>query len=113
MATFTLDSIREKAEEKYSSTDIELANGDMVSLLNPLRLPKEKRKKLMSIQDSLDEEDAEQEEVLADAIVLVSDNTVKAKKLLKEIGDDMAVLAEIFSLYTGDAQVGEASASQS
>jgi len=112
MATFTLDSIREKAEEKYSSTDIEF--GDVsVSLLNPLRLTKAKRKQLMSIQDTLDEDDAEQEEILADAIILVSDDTAKAKKLVKEIGDDMAVLAEVFSLYTGDAEVGEASASQS
>jgi hypothetical protein len=122
MATFTVDSIRAQAEEKYASTDIELADGSVVSLLNPLRLPKAKRKKLMSIQDDLDaaEEDedgnkveVDQEQVLGDAIILVADDEKLAKALLKEVGEDMAVLAEIFSLYTGGTQVGEASASQS
>jgi hypothetical protein len=121
MATFTVDSIRAKAEEKYASTDIELADGDVVSLLNPLRLSKAKRKKLMSIQDELDADEdkdgkkveVDQEKILADAIILVADDATKAKALLKEVGDDMAVLAEIFSLYTGGTEAGEASASQS
>lgn len=112
MATFTLDSIRDAAAEKYSSTDIALSTGETVVLLNPLRLPKDKRKKLMSIQDDIDGEDVEQEEVLADAILLVAENADLAGKLLKEVGDDMAVLAEIFSRYTGGVSLGEASASQ-
>ena len=113
MAHFTLDSIREAADKKYDSTEIELKSGDQVSLLNPLRLPKEKRKQLMKIQDSLDGEDADQEDVLADAIRLVADDEDKANELIKEVGGDLAVLAQIFELYTGDVQVGEASASQS
>lgn len=118
MATFTLDSIREAAEKKYGSTDIEMPEG-VCRLLNPLRLPKEKRKALMSIQDRLDtegkDEDAEevdQEEVLADAIRLVAEEPEQAERLLAAVGDDMAMLAEIFSTYTGEAQVGEASASE-
>jgi hypothetical protein len=115
MATFTLDSIREAAEKKYGSTDIPFGEGKVVRLLNPLRLEKEKRKALMSIQDRLEEEgeEVDQEDVLADAIRLVADDKKMADALLKEIGDDLAVLAEIFSTYTGEAQVGEASASQS
>jgi NACalpha-BTF3-like transcription factor len=120
MATFTLDSIREAAEKKYGSTDIEIPEGT-VRLLNPLRLSKEKRKALMSIQDRLDTEEKEgeekeevdQEEILADAIRLVAEDAKLAEKLLKAVGDDMAMLAEIFSTYTGEAQVGEASASES
>lgn len=117
MAHFTLDSIRDAAETKYSSTDIELKDGTEVKLLNPLRLSKAKRKKLMNIQSELDSDDDEdakdQEDVMADAIILVAEDEKLAKALLAEVGDDMAILAEIFSLYTGDAQVGEASASQS
>jgi hypothetical protein len=121
MATFTLDSIRDAAEKKYGSTDIDLGDDNIVRLLNPLRLPKEKRKALMSIQDRLDTEEKEgeekeevdQEAVLADAIRLVAEDSKQAEKLLKVVGDDMAMLAEIFSTYTGEAQVGEASASQS
>lgn len=116
MATFTLDSIREAAEQKYASTDIDLGGGDVLRMQNPLRLPKEKRKALMSIQDRLEEEgeeEVEQEEILADAIRLVADDEEMAEKLLEQVGDDMAVLAQIFSTYTGEAQVGEASASES
>ena len=114
MAKFTLDSIRDAAEKKYGSYDIELADGTEVRLLNPLRLERDKRKALMSIQDALDEDsEAEQEDVLKDAIELVAHDKKAAKALLAEVGDDLAILAEIFSGYTSESQVGEASASES
>lgn len=113
MAKFTTDQIREAADREYGSTDIDLKSGDTVSLLNPLRLPKEKRKKLMSIQDELsDEEDVDQEEFLIDAIRLVADSRRKADALIEEADGDLAFLAQVFKFYTEGAQVGEASASQ-
>ncbi|QPB09845.1 tail assembly chaperone [Streptomyces phage Sentinel] len=113
MATFSLDNIRAAAEAKYGSTDIELGDGFTARLLNPLRLPKEKRAELLKIQDKLDGEDVDQELVLADAIRLVAENEKAAEKLLAEVGSDLAVLAQIFATYSEGAQVGEASASES
>ncbi|MFF3249737.1 phage tail assembly protein [Actinacidiphila glaucinigra] len=113
MANFSLDSIRAAAEAKYGSTDIELSGGFTVRLLNPLRLDKDKRAELLTIQNKLDNEDVDQEVVLSDAIRLVAENTKAADRLLKEVGSDLAVLAQIFETYGKGAQVGEASASES
>jgi hypothetical protein len=113
MANFSLDSIRAAAEAKYGSTDIELGDGFVVRLLNPLRLPKEKRAELLKIQEKLDGDDVDQELVLADAVRLVADNEKAAEKLLSEVGSDLAVLAQIFATYSEGTQVGEASASES
>lgn len=107
MATFSLDQIREAAEAKYGSTDIELGD-DVVRLLNPLRLSKDKRAKLTNLQAELENEESDQEQIMADAIVLVAENTAKGKALVKTIGGDLAVLAEIFELYGKSSQVGEA-----
>ncbi|ATI18800.1 tail assembly chaperone [Streptomyces phage Diane] len=112
MATFSLDSIRAAAEAKYGSTDIELGDGFTTRLLNPLRLPKEKRAELLKIQDKLDGSD-DQEAVLAEAIHLVAENETAASKLLEAVGSDLALLAQIFATYSEGAQVGEASASES
>ncbi|WP_031513705.1 phage tail assembly protein [Streptomyces sp. NRRL F-5123] len=112
MASFSLDDIRSAADAKYGSTDITVDEKTTVHLLNPLRLPKEKRAQLASIQDQLDAEgDVDQEKVLSDAIRLVADHPRKAEALLKAVNGDLAVLAEIFETYGKGAQVGEALAS--
>jgi hypothetical protein len=113
MAQFSLDDIRAAADAKYGSTDIQVDEKTTVSLLNPLRLPKEKRDELAKLQDRLDSDDegVDQEQVLADAIRLVADNGRKVDILLKAVGGDLALLAQIFETYGKGAQVGEASAS--
>ncbi|MFI9228980.1 phage tail assembly protein [Streptomyces rimosus] len=111
MASFSLDDIRTAAEAKYGSTDIELGD-DTVRLLNPLRLPKLSRQKLTQLQDLMGGEDADQEELLSEAIRLVAETRKAADKLLKAVGGDLALLAEIFDRYGKGTQVGEASASR-
>ncbi|MEU6959591.1 phage tail assembly protein [Streptomyces sp. NPDC045456] len=111
MASFSLDDIRAAAEAKYGSTDIELVD-DTIRLLNPLRLPKLSRQKLTQLQDLMGGEDADQEELLSEAIRLVAETRKAADKLLKAIGGDLALLAEIFDRYGKGTQVGEASASR-
>jgi hypothetical protein len=113
MASFSLDDIRAAADAKYSSTDIEVDDKTTVALLNPLRLPKEKRDELAKIQDRMDAEgeDVDQEALLSDAIRLVADHPKKAEILLTAVGGDLAILAQIFETYGKGAQVGEASAS--
>jgi len=112
LASYTLDDIRAAADAKYASTDIDLGSGDVVHLVNPLRLPKASRDALHALQDSLERDDADQQALLEDAIRLVSDNGQKADALLTAIGGDLAILAEIFETYSKSTQVGEASASR-
>lgn len=111
MAQFSLDDIRAAADAKYGSTDIAINDTTTVSLLNPLRLPKTKRTALTAIQDRMEGDDADQESLLAEAIVLVADHPKKGEALIKAVGGDLAVLAQIFETYGTGTQVGEASAS--
>lgn len=112
MATFTLDAIRAAAEAKYGSTDIEYAPGKVCVLQNPLRLSKTNRDALLGIQKELEADDADQFEVLSKAIRLVAKTEAQGNGLLKAIGDDLAVLAQVFQDYSGGTQVGEASGSE-
>ncbi|WP_327292443.1 phage tail assembly protein [Streptomyces sp. NBC_01198] len=113
MTAFSLDDIRAAAEAKYGSTDIDLGGENIVRLLNPLRLAKAARARLVAIQDELGEDDADQEALLSEALVLVAETPGKGKALLKAVGDDLAVLASLFERYSEGTQAGEASASQS
>ncbi|MEU8133236.1 phage tail assembly protein [Streptodolium elevatio] len=110
MATFTLDAIRQAADAKYGSTDIDLGDGTTVILRNPLRLSKEERTELASLQDNLDTEDegVDQADVLADAIRLVAKDKRPVEKLIKLIDGDLALLAQVFESYSAGTQVGEA-----
>ncbi len=107
MSTFTLDDIRAAADAKYGSTDIDLGDR-VVKLLNPLRLPKTNRNKLREVQDQLGAEDADQEQLLADALALVAESPAAAKRLLTELGGDLGLLVEVFGRYTEGTQAGEA-----
>ena len=118
MATFTLDSIRDAAEAKYGSMDIPV--GDvLVRLLNPLRLTKEKRSALIAAQKDLEVqeksegvENVDQAVVFQNILRLVAENDFQAEALVTELGDDLAVLASVFEMYSEGTQAGEASASQ-
>lgn len=113
MATkFTLDDIRAAAEKKYGSTDITLDDGTELVLLNAMRLPKDRRTKLLASQDLLNEEGADQAAIMADALRLVAEDPRQAEKLLATVGDDLALLAQVFDAYVGETELGEASASQ-
>lgn len=112
MATFTLDDIRAAAEAKYGSTDIDLGEFGILSLVNPLRLPKEKREALGKIQDRLSEDGVDQGDVMREAIRIVANDSIKAQRFLEIVGDDLGMLATVFSSYSEGAQMGEASASQ-
>jgi len=110
--SMNLDDIRAAAEAKYGDLPITMAGGKTVKLLNALRLPKVKRDALAKMQENLDAEGADQAEVLRDVIRTVADSKAGADALIKEVGDDLAVLAEIFSEYGKGTKLGEASGSQ-
>lgn len=115
--TVTLDSIRAAADAKYGSFDIELADGTIARLLNPLRLTAEARAELKAVQGALgssdedDAEDVDQAEVFERAIRCVAQTPAQADALLNAVGRDLAILAEIFAGYGEGTQAGEASAS--
>lgn len=109
MSVFTLDAIREAAEAKYASTDIALDEKTTVRLLNPLRLPKADRDALQDVQGRFsEEEDVDQAEVFRYALRIVAEDKKAIERLLTAVGDDLAVLAQIFQTYTGGTSVGEA-----
>ena len=54
----SLDDIRAAVERKYAALDLEV-DGTKARLLNPLRLPKEKRAKLETSQAAMKEAGAE------------------------------------------------------
>ena len=119
MATFTLDNIREAAEAKYGSTDIEIGE-TTIRLLNPLRLPKARRDALIAAQKGLEaskdddgnEVEVDQEGIFHEILSLVAETPAQAKVLLDALGDDLALLASVFEMYSEGTQAGEASASQ-
>lgn len=111
--TFTLDDIRKAAEAKYGATEVDLGDGqESVRLVNVLRLPKEKRDRLIAAQKQLQDDEADQEAILRDMLRLVAETDAQASRLLDVIGDDLAVLLTVFTQYSEGTQLGEASASQ-
>ena len=134
MATFSLDQIRAAADAKYGSLDIPLSDkdGDVVRLLNPLRMSEQQRAELQVIQNKLNDaadkseeegdgeeaapaEDAvkEQTALIAELLLCVAENKTAGQKLLDALNGDLAMTMVVFEQYTEGTQLGEASASQS
>ena len=114
MATVvTLDSIREAAEKKYGSYDIELGGGNVVRLLNPLRLSEDARKRLAALEEQEGGDDTDSvAERLHETVRIIAESQEQAAKLIEAVGGDLGVLATIIEQYGDAAEVGEASPSQ-
>ncbi|WP_394615882.1 phage tail assembly protein [Lentzea sp. JNUCC 0626] len=115
MSSFSLDDIRAAADRKYGSTDITVED-TTVRLLNPLRMKKAQRDKLIGVQKEMEAgtdeaEDVDQVAVFQQALRIVAQTPAQAKLLIDAIGDDLGVLAEVFERYTEGQSVGEASSS--
>lgn len=109
----TLDSIRDAAEAKYGSYDIDLSDGRVVRLLNPLRLTKERRDDLNALGEISDGEgEGDEEASIAGMIRAVAQTPEQAEALLGAVNGDLAVLVSIIEGYSKGVQLGEASASQ-
>jgi hypothetical protein len=102
MPTITLADIQKAADKKYGPLIIKDVPGGPVTLVNPLRLPKEKRDAMTALDD------VEDVDVKLRQLVELAASPDDAKRLLDAVGDDLAALAEIVADYTGTAQVGEA-----
>ena len=118
MSAVTLDSIRQAADAKYGSYDIDLGDGQTTRLLNPLRMSEAQRAELKRIQRDLSDsaeddapEDVSQVDLFEQAITAVAETKGQAERLLNLVNRDLALLAEIFEAYGENTQAGEASAS--
>lgn len=107
-----LSDIKAAAEAKYGSLNIDTGDG-IITLRNVLRLSKEERASLTSLQESMKEEGADQEGALDEILKLVAQTEGQGKKLIALLGDDLAAKMELFEKYGDQTQVGEASPSQS
>lgn len=132
MATISLDQLREDVDRKYGDFEVELDGEHKCRLRNALRLNKDERSQLRSLQkryDAVSKEeklpeddpkrrsDSEIEEafttVLFEQIRLLAENKAAANKLLKAVGDDQAILMYLIEQYMETTQPGEANPSQS
>lgn len=113
----TLDSIREAADRKFASYDIDLGSGQVVKLRNPLRLGKAEREAFLGLQEELEAVGGDidgQLELLKKIITLTADpKAAPAGTLLAALGDDAALITEVVNGYMEAQSVGEASTSES
>ena len=123
----SLTSIRESIDAKYAPTPVELGDGKIVNLLNPMRLEDAKLERLDEILGALrsnkgdeDDEDGETKATVSvaetvsyirEVLSLAAETEAGGKLLLDAIGHDRPVLMEVLSGYLDGESVGEASPS--
>ena len=110
MPTISLQDIRDAADRKYGPLVIAGIDGGDVTLLNPLRLPAARRKEMTGLDEV---EDLDQDSKLRRIVELAAETPAQGKRLLKAVGDDMGLLAQLLENYGKGVQVGEASTSPS
>lgn len=103
--TIKFDDIVAAAETNYAHTPIEFRDGTVVTLLNALQLPEEKREALSS-EDENDER--KQLARFQDMVRAVADTPEGAEYLIDAAGDNLAYYVELFKKYGESTQVGEA-----
>lgn len=121
---FTLDDIRDAAEAKYGSTWV-VTDEQEIELVNLLRLPKEKRDVILSLSKKAEkpskgegeesEESVDIDEMRDDlkaGLTAACRTTEQANALMAFVGDDTALVMQVFTMYTKETQAGEASPSQ-
>jgi hypothetical protein len=106
-----LDDIRAAVEAKYAVFPVEIGEGQVVNLLNALRVDASKRDRLVGLRDKLKADGADQVALVEDALRAVAETPTAGEKLIQAVNHDLAVLMELFAEYAKATQVGEASAS--
>lgn len=120
MPEFTLQQINDAAEEQFGPFVIPDVPGGPVTLLNPTRMSKDKRRKLVQLQSTINNPDAAEEdqidaalEGMRDMVTLVAKTKAEGDRLLKAIGDDQGKLMIVLQEYGKASRTGEASPSPS
>jgi Mycobacteriophage tail assembly protein len=121
MMKVTLEDLRAAADAKYGDYEIDLGEQGSVVLRNALRLPAAQRRELGALQDRLNgdggkstaDQFGDMAETIKEVVLLLATSTPAARKLLVKVGDDLALLLELFAGYQEHTQPGEASSSAS
>lgn len=103
-----LSDLRAAADVKYAHTTIDIDDERTVTLLNPLRMSPAARKVLTGMGERMQGGDADQFEVVGDALIAAARTKAEGALLVKELGGDLAVALEIFQSYMEGTQAGEA-----
>lgn len=103
-----LDFIRDAADKKYAAFEVNVGKGEPVALTNPLRMTKEQREAL----SNLDGNDFEDVVDYFEAAFALASSESEAARLREAIGEEPALHATLFELYTKGVELGEASPSQ-
>lgn len=127
MTEFTLDDIRAAAAKRFASYNLRV-NDELVQLRNPMRLSKADRAEFARLQATKGkkaEKDAEGNDIelsteeaeaieagqidrLKAMLTVVADNRTAVQAVFNEIGDDLALVMELFRAYTEAVKPGEA-----
>lgn len=116
---FTLDSLREEVEKKFTPVKITLSDGSDVLLRSVLRLDKDARKAVVKALEEVNgledtEESPEAYEAVVEGISRIFNSIAdKPQKLLREIDNadiqvKLHMMTKILSLWVKETQLGEA-----
>jgi hypothetical protein len=106
---FTLDSMRDEIEREFAPFQISVA-GEVLTLRNLLRVPKNSRDEVYGLLDELSELQENTDEgtlaateksaqIALKIIPLVADNKKLAKLLVENIEDDLALTLRLFNVW--------------
>lgn len=124
MPTITLDQIRADIEALYAPVVIDIGDGVTCTLVQAIRLPKERRAELIAAQketqlgeladgDDVDLTESRSLSAMRTIIRIVATNKAEADALLAKVGDDLVILSGVLRAYAAETQLPEASASAS
>lgn len=120
---FTLDALREETIRRYSSTEIDLGDGETVELKSLLRLGEKDRKAVLECIEQINAVDVDDED--DESVLEWAENVIEScskifriiasspKKLIAALDhEDPTIKSNLFtavlSRWVGDSQLGEA-----
>lgn len=124
---FSLDSLREEIEQEFAPVKVDLGDGESVVLRNILRVDqtgREKAFKLLEDLEGLSGGDAEEgftssddversADVALKILGVVAETEKQGAKLVKAVGNDVALSLRLFEKWMRSTQAGEAQRSDS
>lgn len=105
-----LSDVQAAADKKYAPLGIEL-DDRTVELRTPVRLTRTERDALTKATKAEEQDDPI--DTIESAFRIVIKDQKDAEALISAIGGDLGVALELFSAFTAETQLGEASSSES
>lgn len=115
MPSMTLDDLNKAADKKFGNFEIELEGEETLVFLNPLRLPKDRRKQMTRIFEGdilkarvEEDDDLDMYDLYAEAFAVAAATPRHFERLAEVIGDNPAQWSILFQAYNGESELGEA-----